>query len=436
MATNLSKTHYAIANFNYFSKIETINKNIKQKKPGINNTEKLPVEIRTSLKGIEARIQHVESKTNKSFPILTKNVLSEQCKALNGNIENYIGMTQVPTGVIGPLKVIGSAAQGEYYVPLATSEGALVASYHRGTKACYLAGGVNSICINEGVQRSPVFKFNDITDLGNFLIWSLQQVDILKKIVGEQSRYAKLLDIKSNIEGNNLMLIFEYYTGDAAGQNMVTICTEAICQFLVANAPIIPNTWYVESNYSGDKKATALSFTNVRGKKVVSEVVIPKQVVQDILRSTVHQMCDYWITSTLGVIQSGAIGAQGHFANGLTALFLATGQDVACIAEAATGITRMEATKDGDLYCSVTLPNLIVGTVGGGTSLHTQKECLSMIDCYGPGNARKFAEICGALVICGELSIAAALSAGHFSSAHKIFGRKKQYNTCSTECTK
>ena len=136
-------------------------------------------------------------------------------------------------------------------------------------------------------------------------------------------------------------------------------------------------------------------------------------------------MSQYWKSSTIGTMQSGSIGAQGHYANGLAALFLATGQDVACISEAAVGITRMEKTDKGDLYASVTLPNLIVGTVGGGTGLPTQRQCLELMDCYGTGKAKKFAEICGALVLAGELSIAAALSAGHFTEAHKKFGRKK-----------
>lgn len=162
----------------------------------------------------------------------------------------------------------------------------------------------------------------------------------------------------------------------------------------------------------------------MRGKKVTAEVVIPKEIVQGVLKTTPRAMAQYWQTSTIGVIQSGAIGAQGHFANGLAALFLATGQDVACISEAAVGITRMELTASDDLYASVTLPNLIVGTVGGGTSLPTQRECLELMGCYGAGNARKYAELCGALVLSGELSIAAALSAGHFASAHKKFGRK------------
>jgi hydroxymethylglutaryl-CoA reductase (NADPH) len=214
-------------------------------------------------------------------------------------------------------------------------------------------------------------------------------------------------------------------TGDAAGQNMVTICTDAICQYIVENAPIKPKFWFVEGNYSGDKKATALSFSNVRGKKVTAEIVLSEKIVNEVLKSTPKAIAEYWRSSTIGVIQSGAIGAQGHYANGLAALFIATGQDAACVSEAAIGITRMELNDDGSLYASVTLPNLIVGTVGGGTSLPTQKECLELMDCYGEGKSRKYAEICGALVLAGELSIAAALSAGHFASAHKKHGRKK-----------
>ncbi len=333
-------------------------------------------------------------------------------------------MSLVPTGVIGPVRVIGSAANGDFFVPLATSEGTLVASYHRGAKACYLAGGATSICLAEGVQRSPVFKFETLGDLGLFITWVLQQMDAFRMITEETSRFAKLSDVKTNIEGNHLILTFEYLTGDASGQNMVTLCTDAICQYIIENAPIQPVFWFIEGNYSGDKKATALSFTSVRGKKVTTEIVLPEKIVNEVLKTTPEAMAEYWRSSTLGIIQSGAIGAQGHYANGLAALFIATGQDAACVAEAAIGITRMELNKDGSLYASVTLPNLIVGTVGGGTSLPTQRECLELMDCYGEGKVKKFAEICGAVVLAGELSIAAALSAGHFSSAHKKFGRK------------
>jgi len=206
---------------------------------------------------------------------------------------------------------------------------------------------------------------------------------------------------------------------------MVTICTNAICQYIVQNAPVQPQFWFIEGNYSGDKKATSQSFANVRGKKVTTEITLTKKVINEVLKTTPEAMAEYWRSSTIGTIQSGSIGAQGHYANGLTALFIATGQDVACISEASVGITRMELTAEGNLYASATLPNLIVGTVGGGTSLPTQKECLELMDCHGEGKARKFAEICGALVLAGEISIAAALSAGQFSSAHQKFGRKK-----------
>lgn len=425
MASSSDKATKAIEQIEKFNSFEDIINKIKKGQTlGSPKSDRLPVELNATEEGTKKRNEFLFNETNKELKFLTGQETFSDLHQLEGNIENYIGMSMLPTGVIGPVRVIGSAAQGDFFVPLATSEGALVASYHRGAKACYLAGGATSICIVEGVQRSPVFKFKDVADLGVFLAWVLWQVDEFKKITEASSRFAKLTDLKANIEGNHLILTFEYHTGDASGQNMVTLCTDAICKYIVENAPIKPIFWFIEGNYSSDKKATVLSFTNVRGKKITTEIVIPEKIVNEVLKSTPEAMTEYWRSSTMGIIQSGAIGAQGHYANGLTALFIATGQDAACVSEAAVGITRMEMTKDGALYASVTLPNLIVGTVGGGTSLPTQRECLELMDCYGAGKSRKFAEICGAVVLAGELSIAAALSAGHFSTAHKKFGRK------------
>lgn len=385
----------------------------------------VPIESALSFEGIKNRLQFLNERTGQSLKFLPGEEVLEDLAVLDGNIENYIGMTMVPTGIIGPLRVSGSAAKGDFYVPLATSEGALVASYQRGAKACLAAGGATSICLIEGVQRSPLFKFDNIADLGLFLIWALGRINTFRELTEKTSRFAKLLEMKTNIEGNQLILTFEFSTGDAAGQNMVTICTDVICKYIVEHAPTKPLMWFIEGNYSGDKKATVLSFTNVRGKKVTTEIKLSSRIIYETLKTTPQAMAEYWRSSTIGAIQSGSIGAQGHYANGLTALFLATGQDVACISEAAVGITRMELTETNDLYVSVTLPNLMVGTIGGGTSLPTQKECLELMDCYGQGKARKLAEICGALVLAGEISIAAALSAGHFSDAHKKYGRKK-----------
>lgn len=425
MSSSSDKASKAIGILHNIQDVDALIENIRNKTNGEPRKTCFPMEEMVSAEGQKKRLHTLKIETGKDLPLLSGKSKNDHTNELEGNIENYIGMTQVPTGVIGPLRILGSAAKGDFFVPLATSEGALVASYQRGTKATALCGGITSVCLVEGVQRSPVFKFVNIGDLGLFVIWVLQQMDTYKRITEESSRYAKLVDMKSNIEGNHLILTFEFHTGDASGQNMVTLCTDAICKYIVAHAPIKPTFWFIEGNYSGDKKATALSFTNVRGKKVTAEVLLTREVVTGVLKTTPEAMAQYWQTSTIGVIQSGAIGAQGHFANGLTALFIATGQDAACVAEAAIGITRMEMTPEGNLYASVTLPNLIVGTVGGGTGLPTQKECLELMDCYGTGKARKFAEVCGAVVLAGEISIAAALSAGHFSSAHRKLGRKK-----------
>jgi hydroxymethylglutaryl-CoA reductase (NADPH) len=220
-------------------------------------------------------------------------------------------------------------------------------------------------------------------------------------------------------------LNFEYTTGDAAGQNMVTIITDAVCKYIISGCPVKPRHWFIESNMSGDKKATAISYLYVRGKKVIAEIIIPRKEFTRILHTEPEMMMEYWKMAFVGGVQSGSIGVQGHYANGLAALFIACGQDAACVAEAATGITRVDLTDNGDLYISVSLPNIIVGTIGGGTSLPTQKECLNMMGCIGEGTAVKFAEICAATVLAGEISIMGALAAGDFSSAHEKYARIK-----------
>jgi len=219
-------------------------------------------------------------------------------------------------------------------------------------------------------------------------------------------------------------LCFEYTTGDASGQNMVTFITDAICQKILQDTPISPQRWYIEGNMSGDKKATMQSFLFTRGKQVVAETILPGALVEQILHVPPIELVRYADISTTGGIQSGSIGVQGHYSNALAALFIACGQDAACVSEASVGISRMDLTSEGALYASVKLPNLIVGTVGGGTYLPTSRECLEMMGCYGTGNSRKFAEICAATVLAGEISIVAALAAGQFAQAHARLGRK------------
>ncbi len=349
-----------------------------------------------------------------------------QMAAYGKNIENFIGTAKIPIGVAGPLRVHGLFARGDYYVPLATTEAALVASYTRGCQTLSDAGGCTSVVVNEGVSRSPVFAFNDIVEAGQFVMWVTGQVDSFRKEAESTSRFAKLQDVRITLEGNHVFLLLEYLTGDAAGQNMVTIATEAVCHYIAHNAPVKPRQWFIEGNMCGDKKASTQSFQTVRGKKVIAEVALPGELVEGRLRTTIRKMVEYYRVSSMGGILSGNIGIQGHYANGLAAIYIACGQDAACVAESAVGVTRLEESDNGSLYVAVTLPNLIVGTMGGGTGLPSQRACLDILGLGGAGNAGAFAEVCAALVLAGEISIIAALSAGQFTRAHQKLAREKE----------
>lgn len=342
---------------------------------------------------------------------------------LRGNIEQFIGMAMVPIGLIGPLRIHGSQLQDDVYVPLATSEGALVASYDRGARILSRAGGVHCLLTAQAVQRAPGFVFDRLADAAHFASWARDQIDEFRRITARSSRYARLTEVRPYVEGNHVYLTFAFRTGDAAGQNMVTFCTAAICEDILERAPVRPRHWYLEANLSGDKKATAQSLLMTRGRNVSAEAILPRRAVQRYLRTTPERMCDYWRMCFVGGVQSGSIGASGHVANAIAALFLATGQDMACVSEASVGITRFEMAGE-DLRCSVTLPNLIVGTVGGGTGLPTARECLAILGCIGDGTAGRLAEICAAVALAGEISIAGAMCAGEFADAHQRLGRR------------
>ena len=343
---------------------------------------------------------------------------------LSGNIESFIGYARIPVGVIGPLRINGLEAHGDFYVPLATSEGALVASCNRGAHLISHAGGATVMCLAESVSRAPCFVFDCMAAAAHFLATMLPRFDTFQEIVARTSRHCRLIDLQTCLNGKETYLIFKFTTGDAAGQNMVTFATEAICKELLRLTPVQPERWYLEGNMSGDKKATMLSFISTRGRSVVAEAIIPHDLCSRYLHAEPGAMADYWQVSTVGGIQSGSIGVQGHAANPLTAMFIACGQDVACVSEAAVGMTRLDVTAAGDLYASVKLPNVIVGTVGGGTHLPTARESLAMLGCEGDGSARKFAEICAATVLAGEISIIGSLAAGDFGQAHARYGRK------------
>ena len=338
-------------------------------------------------------------------------------------IENFIGTVKVPVGLAGPLRVNGAHAQGDYYVPLATTEAALVSSYSRGAQLITDAGGCASVVLSEGVTRAPGFVFDTLGEAALFVAWTSGEFGTLKAVASQTTQHGELVDMQFAVEGNHVHIQLEFTTGDAAGQNMVTIAADAICQHLAARSPVRPKHWFIEANMSGDKKATTLSFTTVRGKKVSSEVLVPGALLEKYLHTNARVMADYARMSMLGGVMSGSIGVHGHYANGLAALFIACGQDAACVAEAAVGITRLEPRDDGALYVAVTLPSLIVGTVGGGTRLPSQQACLDILGLAGAGQARAFAEVVAGVALAGELSIIGALAAGHFTRAHQQLAR-------------
>jgi hydroxymethylglutaryl-CoA reductase (NADPH) len=343
---------------------------------------------------------------------------------LAGSIEGFVGFAKVPLGVAGPVRVHGAAAQGEFFVPFATSEGTLVASFQHAFNAMNRCGGAAALCSDEQVGRAPCFEFANLADAGEFARWLPSRLSILKETTEGTSRYCRLLAAHASVVGNTAYTLFEYSTGDAAGQNMVTLATQAICDRLLTDMPKKPRSWLVESMLSGDKRATPMAFRAARGRNVSAEVLLPSRQVERYWRTDAEKMEQAWRQAVNGAAQTGAVGLQGNVANALAALFIACGQDVACVAEATTALTRVERTQAGEVYASITLPNLIVGTVGGGTYLPTAHECLSMLGCAGAGHARKFAEICAVVALAGELAIVGAMSGGQFASAHAAGGRK------------
>jgi hydroxymethylglutaryl-CoA reductase (NADPH) len=299
----------------------------------------------------------------------------------------------------------------------------LVASYNRGAQLITAAGGASAMLLNEGVTRTPVFTFSALAEAGQFVAWVVTQYDHFKRLAESTTSHGKLHDINVNLEGNHVYLVFEYQTGDASGQNMVTIATNQVYHYILQNSPIEPKEAFLDGNLSGDKKPNAHTLRHVRGKKVSCEVLLKRELVEKYLHTTPEKMARFGQVTTTGAALSGGIGVNAHYANALSALYIACGQDAACVAESAVGITRMEVNAAGDLYTSVTLPNLMVGTVGGGTGLPSQKACLDILGLAGTGNARALAEVAAALCLAGELSIVGAFCAEHFSRAHQKLAR-------------
>ncbi|QDK81412.1 hydroxymethylglutaryl-CoA reductase [Spirosoma sp. KCTC 42546] len=337
---------------------------------------------------------------------------------VRGNCEQFVGVAQVPVGLVGPLLINGEHAKGEFLIPLATTEGTLVASYNRGIKLLNQCGGVTCTVIDEGMQRAPVFVMQDARSARDLARWVADHEPELRSEAEATSRYAKLKYITPYQAGRLLFLRFGYTTGDAAGQNMVSKATLAACNFMLQQVADVEH-FYLESNLATDKKPSFVNTLQTRGKRVTAEVTIPKELLLRELQVEPEQLDRHARIGNVGAFMAGTNNNGLHSVNGLAALFIATGQDVACLAESSAAITTSELLPNGDLYGSITLPSLIVGTVGGGTGLPTQQECLNILGCSGTGQVYKFAEIVAGVVAAGELSLAAAISSLDWVSSHE-----------------
>lgn len=344
---------------------------------------------------------------------------------LSGNIENFAGVAQVPVGFAGPMVVNGEHAKGEFYVPMATTEGTLVASYSRGMRLTREAGGVTTTVIDDAMQRAPMFAFADAREALAFGKWVTQHFDGIKAASDATTSVGRLRDIEQYAASKLRWLRFNYTCGDAAGQNMVSKATKAGCEWILANYPGKVEHFVLAANLDTDKKHSHLNSLHTRGKRVVAEVTLPKELMTEIMHCPPEALFKQRQYSNMGALMAGSVSNGAHFANGITALFIACGQDVANVAESSAGFTYAEITPNGDYYFSVTIPSLIVATYGGGTGLATQNECLNVLGCTGQGKVNKFAEIVAATVLCGDLSLASAVVADEWVSSHERLGRNR-----------
>jgi len=344
---------------------------------------------------------------------------------LPGNIENFIGAAQVPIGLAGPLRINGEHARGDFYIPLATSEGTLVASYNRGMRLLTESGGVKTTVVEHAMQRSPAFILEDALQAREFGVWVQENFERIKAAAESTTRSGRLINIGQYSIGPLRNLRFNYTTGDAAGQNMTGKATRAACEWIVKNYPGRAK-YILSGNMDTDKKHSRANMLLTRGKRVVAECVIRADLIESLMHTTARDL--FWTrqVSNAGAFLAGSANNGAHAANALTAIFIATGQDVANISESHAGVTYSQLLDNGDYYWSITLTSLIVATYGGGTGLPTQRECLEMLDCYGKDRADKFAEICAAVVLAGDTSLSSAILADEWVSSHEALGRNRR----------
>jgi NADP-dependent 3-hydroxy-3-methylglutaryl-CoA reductase len=351
-----------------------------------------------------------------------------QAEKLTGNIENLIGAVEVPVGIAGPLLFRGQRARGPLYAPLATSEGALVASATRGARALTAAGGVTTRVIQQRMMRVPLFVLSDMEGALLFTNWVRDHKHEISEQTKKVSRHANLVEVKPAMLGNMVHVSFLYETGDAAGQNMTTTCTWHACLWLMEQLRHIDaiqfDNFIIEANMSGDKKVNFGSFIAGRGSRVSAEAFLDRATLEQVLKVSPEQLIRSNQSFMAGSMQVGMVGYNINIANVIAAMFTATGQDIACVHESSIGQLHLAPADDG-VYASILLPSLIVGTVGGGTGLPQQQDYLELLGCAGPGKVARLAEIIAGFCLALDLSTLSAIASGQFARAHEKLGRNR-----------
>ena len=376
-------------------------------------------------RAVQVRREFIEQETGVQLPAVGSFTIAAD-RAATKNCENMIGAVQVPLGVAGPLPVRGEYAKGSYYVPLATTEGALVASVNRGCNAISRAGGVETRIIRDGMTRAPVFAARDIPHAKAVCDWVLSHKAQIAEAAESTTSHGQLTGITTSIGGTSVFVRMEFDTKDAMGMNMVTIASSKAAEVIGAatGARLIA----LSGNMCTDKKPAAVNVVLGRGRSVAAGIHLPDPLIREVLKTDARTLADVNTRKNLvGSARAGSLGFNAHAANIVAAIFIACGQDPAHVVEGSLAMTTVDLVDDG-VYVAVTLPSLPVGTVGGGTAIDTQKECLRLLGVDGGGDppgthAKAFAEIIAGAVLAGELSLIGALGAKHLARAHQQLSR-------------
>ncbi len=370
---------------------------------------------------VAARRAWLEARTGVELPRVGASAIPGL--AMRGNVENPIGAAQIPLGVAGPLRVRGEALDEVVYVPLATTEGVLVRSYERGMVAITRSGGAQTRVLRDENRLTPIFVCRDVTAAAELARWLPEQLEELRREAEATTRHGRLLRVEALASGRHVLVTFVYSTGDAHGMNMIVKASHAACLWIERTGRV--ERYLILSGACGEKRPGGALFAGGKGKSVTAGVTLPRRVLRAVLGVTAAQMEELWRLTVLGHLHAGTLGYNGQVANGLAALFIACGQDVANVVNSAVAVTCFEEIGEGDLHASVQLPSLTVATVGGGTALGTAAECLALLGCTGGGKARRLAEITAATILAGELSMGAAIASGEFVAAHETYGRNR-----------